>query len=185
MKNPREFEIEKLIGNMKDAGVTSNPFEWRKKGAFWGLCSLDLPINMGGFGYSPLQMAYVFRRLGEIDLKLRDSVGLGHARILLNKDSWNNEHETLILSIKEGNAFLGVALTEENAGSDLRKIETTAEETDEGFTIIGSKKYILRVKESSHFLVFSKLLAPHQGYGLFIRCQPWRANARAGSPQKA
>src|SRR5699024_9215670 len=64
----------------------------------------------------------------------------------------------------------GFAMTEEDGGSDLSYLQTTAWETENGWTINGSKKYVSNAAKADLFLVVAKAqkLNGETGMGIFI-----------------
>ena len=69
-----------------------------------------------------------------------------------------------------GNKLGGFAMTEDHSGSDLSYLETTAWETENGWTINGSKKYVSNAAKADLFLVVAKAnkLNGETGIGIFI-----------------
>lgn len=73
-------------------------------------------------------------------------------------------------NLVHGNKLGGFAMTEDHSGSDLSYLETTAWETENGWTINGSKKYVSNAAKADLFLVVAKAkkLNGETGIGIFI-----------------
>lgn len=69
-----------------------------------------------------------------------------------------------------GKSIGGFGLTEEHGGSDLTYLETTALETEEGWTITGCKQFVSNAPVADVFLIVAKAtqLNGETGIGLFI-----------------
>jgi alkylation response protein AidB-like acyl-CoA dehydrogenase len=114
---------------------------------------MDLPPRLGGGGASTAQMADLFRRCGQIDVELRDVVGGGHARLLMLDGS--RRFDLLLRAVANSGAYCGVAITEDEVGSDLHALRTEAVANQSGYTINGMKRHVSRIEEATHFIVFA------------------------------
>lgn len=80
------------------------------------------------------------------------------------------QKEKYLENLVNGNKLGGFAMTEEDGGSDLSYLQTTAWETENGWTINGSKKYVSNAAKADLFLVVAKAqkLNGETGMGIFI-----------------
>ena len=131
----------------------SNPIYWRQ--CLPEICSLDIPKRLGGKGFLYKEMGEVFLKLGYVDLNLRDVPGGGHGLILSLAKQEKFDH--VLFELSKGNKFIAIAITEENAGSDLHGMTTIAYYQDNGFyKINGSKCYVARLKECTDIIVLCR-----------------------------
>ncbi|HIZ71493.1 MAG TPA: acyl-CoA/acyl-ACP dehydrogenase [Candidatus Atopostipes pullistercoris] len=80
------------------------------------------------------------------------------------------QKDSYLKDLINGNKLGGFAMTEDHSGSDLSYLETTAWETENGWTINGSKKYVSNAAKADLFLVVAKAnkLNGETGIGIFI-----------------
>ncbi len=80
------------------------------------------------------------------------------------------QKEKYLGSLLNGKSFGGFGLTEEYGGSDLSYLETTARETETGWTIEGSKQFVSNAPVADVFLIAANAykLNGDTGLGLFI-----------------
>lgn len=131
-----------------------SPRIWREKTASFGLPSLDLPVELGGANWTTTTMLEVFRHAGRYNLNFRDVVGGAHGRLLLH-----SKHPTVLNIVREvaaGKAYIAVAMTEPDAGSDFNSIKTFATKVDGGYRITGEKRYVARLEQATHLVLFTR-----------------------------
>lgn len=80
------------------------------------------------------------------------------------------QKEEYLGNLLNGKSLGGFGFTEEHGGSDLSYLQTTAWETEDGWTINGSKNYVSNAPVADVFLVVAKTnkLNGKTGIGLFI-----------------
>jgi alkylation response protein AidB-like acyl-CoA dehydrogenase len=146
-------KIDQLATLLRQQGDLTNPTAWRKHGAAFGLPSLDLPTEVGGSGWSTLDMLEVFRHAGKYNLNLRDVVGAAHGRPLAKS---NSAYAKRVLNdIVAGKAYVAVAITEPDAGSDMRAMESRATEVEDGFALNGQKLWNARLRQATHVVLYT------------------------------
>lgn len=138
-----------------------SPRAWRKQGAKYGLPGLDLPRELGGGAWKPSQMVKVFEHAGEYDLNLRDVVGGAHVRPLLASDT--PEVHDIVRQVGQGKGYVAIAITEPEAGSNMRAMKSQATPVAGGYQLSGTKRYNARFSQASHVVVFTQ--APGQEAG--------------------
>ncbi len=147
-------KVDGLASELSAIGELKSPLSWRKRGALFGLPSLDLPSDLGGANWPTIKMIEIFRHAGRHDLNLRDVIGGAHARVLLN--SKNPEVRDIVQQIADGNGYMAIAITEPNVGSDFTAMESTAKRVDGGYVLNGHKRFNARLEQASHVIVFTK-----------------------------
>jgi alkylation response protein AidB-like acyl-CoA dehydrogenase len=131
-----------------------SPRAWRKETARFGLPGLDLPVELGGLGYSAVETAKVFEHIGQFSLNMRDMVGGAHARPLLK--SQTPELLAIVKKVAEGNAYVAVAVTEAEAGSNMRAMSSRSEKTKNGYSLTGEKLFNARFDNATHVVIFTQ-----------------------------
>lgn len=131
-----------------------NPQAWRTLTAPSRLLGADLPARVGGGASSVGEMMELFARCGALDLDLREVPGAGYARILALPQT--RHFDAVLAEVTAGAAYIGVAITEEGAGSDMHGLTTIALPTSDGdYVLTGEKCYIARLKQATHVVVFA------------------------------
>ena len=141
----------------KESGVSPtfiSPRLWREKTASDGLPGLDLPVELGGSAWSSAKMLEVFRHAGRHNLNFRDVVGGAHVRPLLN--STNPGVLDVVRQVIRGEAYIAIAMTEPEVGSNFRSITSSATKVDGGYLLTGEKRYVARLKQATHVIVFTQ-----------------------------
>ncbi len=146
--------IDIAAEKLRDAGDLRSPRKWRETTASFGLPGLDLPIKYGGSAWPAAKVLEVFMHLGRHDLNCRDVVGGAHARPLLK--SKNEPVLDIVRQVAAGNAYMAIAMTEPDAGSNIYGITSTAKKVDGGYKLTGEKRYIARLEQATHVIIFTQ-----------------------------
>lgn len=146
-------KIDRLASQLHSQDNLTNPVAWRKEGAEFGLPALDLPTDVGGSAWSTTDMLEVFRYAGKHNLNLRDVIGAAHGRPLAKSDS--SFAKQVLKDIVAGKAYVAVAITEPEAGSDMRAMESKARKVDGGFVLSGEKLWNARLKQATHVVLYT------------------------------
>jgi alkylation response protein AidB-like acyl-CoA dehydrogenase len=147
-------QIEATVHDLRGTKDFLSPTAWRKKTAPFGLPGLDLPPDVGGKGYTAAQMAQVFEYMGKVSLDMRDMVGGGHVRPLLQSET--PEVRAIVEDVAKGEAYIAVAITEKEAGSNMRAMTSVSEKTAGGYLLTGAKMYNARFETATHVIVFAR-----------------------------
>jgi alkylation response protein AidB-like acyl-CoA dehydrogenase len=146
-------KIDQLAMLLRQQGDLTNPIAWRQHGAAFGLPGLDLPTDVGGSSWSTVDMLEVFRHAGKYNLNLRDVVGAAHGRPLAKS---NSAYAKRVLNdIVAGKAYVAVAITEPDAGSDMRAMESRATKVGDGFALSGQKLWNARLRQATHVVLYT------------------------------
>lgn len=146
-------KIDRLATLLRKQSDFTNPLAWRKQGATFGLPGLDLSTEVGGSGWTAVDMLEIFRHAGKHNLNLRDVIGAAHARPLAKSDS--PFARKVLHDIVAGNAYVAVAITEPDAGSDMKGMESRAEKVKDGFVLNGKKLWNARLRQSTHVVLYT------------------------------
>lgn len=138
-----------------------NPLVWRKKTASFGLPGLDLPTESGGSAWPASDMVKIFKHAGRQNLNFRDVVGGAHVRPLLR--SSNPEVQAIVRQVAQGDAYMAIAITEPDVGSDVQAIKSTSRKVEGGYLISGKKRFNARLSQASHVLIFTQGTTDEQG----------------------
>jgi len=141
----REFAENEIAPTVRAYDQTQEfPFEIMKKLGDLGLLGIIFPPEYGGAGMSYLEYMCVIEELGRVD----PSIGLGVAAhnglcanhiFLFGNEEQKKKFLTPLASGKKIGAW---ALSEPNAGSDARGIQTIAVKKGDRWVLNGSKNFI-------------------------------------------
>ncbi|AQV94978.1 acyl-CoA dehydrogenase [Cupriavidus necator] len=148
-----------------------DPLAWRY--SVPELAGLDFSPETGRAACSAARMMEMFRLFGVLSLDLRDVPGLGHGRIL-NSIGSRTQFLTELRQIAHGKSFVAICITEEQGGSDLHALQTTADRHHNGYTINGTKSYVARLRQADFYIVFAGVHGLEHGLSAFL--------VRSGTP---
>jgi len=149
-------QFEAMAANLykfSQSSALRQPIALRTHPEFTGWTGLDLPLRHGGAGWRAHDMARLFRLCGRFDADLRDLAGGGHARLLTHAST--RRFDQTLSAVARGTAYCAVAITEPDVGSDVRALASAARPSDGGYVLEGTKQYISRIDECTHFVVFA------------------------------
>ena len=146
--------IDKTASELREGEDFLNPKVWRKKTAIFGLPGLDLPIEYGGSAWPATKILEVFRHAGTHNLNFRDNVGGAHVRPLLK--SKNPEVLDIVRQVASGTAYIAIAITEPDIGSNVSGIKSTSKRVDGGYELTGAKRFNARLEQATHVIIFTQ-----------------------------
>lgn len=122
-----------------------------------GFLGGPLPREYGGSGFTHLQSALVYEEIGRVDSSVRGFMAVQIGLVALGILDYGDETQkrTWLPRLASGDAMGCYALTEENAGSDVASMETTAEEDGDGFRLNGRKIWITNGNVADVAVVFA------------------------------
>jgi alkylation response protein AidB-like acyl-CoA dehydrogenase len=132
------------------------PWEIMKLLADAGLFGVYIPEEYGGLGGGIFELCLVVEELSRVCSGVAVSYaasGLGTIT-LLQYGSEEQKHKFLP-DITAGKRLAGFALTEETAGSDPGGMKTTAQRTDKGYILNGTKRFITNGGEAEVYTVIA------------------------------
>jgi acyl-CoA dehydrogenase len=154
----RRFAREKLVPISERYGETDDiPPELVQTMAEAGIFKLILPEDLGGKGVKALPICLAREEMAGVycpaDVTLAMQ-GLGSYPINLagNKE----QKEKFLTRIGAGTLLTTFALTEPEAGSDVKSLKTEARETADGFVLNGLKRFISNGQAADIAVVFVK-----------------------------
>lgn len=137
------------------------PRELVKKAAELGFIGLNLPEKYGGSGYGYLEKCIVSEEFWRVD------PGLGSVLIsatfgadMIELYGREEQKERFLTPLTRGEAVMGSAITEPDAGSDVSAVRTTAVKDGNDYLINGNKMFITNGTVASYFMVIC-LTNPH------------------------
>jgi len=152
------FAHEKLIPLSERYGETDDiPPEMVQAMAEAGIFKLLLPEDLGGKGIKALPICLAREEIAGVycpaDVTLAMQ-GLGSYPIYLagNKE----QKENFLTKIGAGAMLTTYALTEPEAGSDVKSLKTEAREDSDGFVLNGMKRFISNGQAADIAVVFAK-----------------------------
>ena len=132
-----------------------------KKAAELGFIGLNLPEKYGGSGYGYLEKCIVSEEFWRVD------PGLGSVLIsatfgadMIELYGRDEQKEKYLIPLTSGEAVMGSAITEPDAGSDVSAVRTTAVKDGNDYVINGNKIFITNGTVARYFMVIC-LTNPH------------------------
>jgi len=132
-----------------------------EKAAELGFIGLNLPEKYGGSGYGYLEKCIVSEEFWRVD------PGLGSVLIsatfgadMIELYGRDEQKEKYLIPLTKGEAVMGSAITEPDAGSDVSAVRTLAVKDGNDYVINGSKIFITNGTVASYFMVIC-LTDPH------------------------
>ena len=144
---PHEDEVERL-----DEVPSEIARAIRKKAIAAGLYAPNMPAELGGGGLDAVSLVLVERELG------RASYGL---QMLIERPSnilqacEGEQRERYLLPAIRGERHDCVAMTEPEAGSDVRSMTTIAERDGDGYVVTGTKHFISHADVADFIILFA------------------------------
>ena len=126
----------------------------------------------GGLGLGHVTQALIYEELGRADSSVRGfmAVQTGLCGGCLDQFGSDGQKRRYLPRIAAVDVIASYALTEEEAGSDVASMSTTASKTSDGWTIDGKKIWITNGPVADLFIVFAKtdVGARHRGISCFL-----------------
>ena len=144
---PHEDEVEK--SNHIDESLAESI---KKKAIQLGLYATNMPEEYGGGGLDTLTLCLLEKELGKANFGLQYIVARPSNILMACKGDQINKY--LIPSIR-GEKVDCLAMTEPNAGSDVRSMQCRAEKDGDFFAINGSKHFISHADMADFVILFA------------------------------
>jgi len=144
---PHESEVEKT--NRIDDGVVA---KIKQKSIELGLYAANMPEEFGGGGLDSLTLCLMEKELGRANFGLQYIVARP-SNILLACQG--EQVERYLLPTIRGEKVDCLAMTEPNAGSDVRSMRCKAERDGDHFIINGSKHFISHADMADYVILFA------------------------------
>jgi len=143
---PHEEEVEKT--NHIDTGLAESI---KQKAINLGLYATNMPVEYGGGGLDALTLCLLEKELGKANFGLQYIVARPSNILMACKDEQIDKY--LVPTIR-GEKVDCLAMTEPNAGSDVRSMKCHAERDGEYFVINGSKHFISHADMADYVILF-------------------------------
>ena len=143
---PHEDEVEKT--NHIDTGLAESI---KQKAINLGLYATNMPVEYGGGGLDTLTLCLLEKELGKANFGLQYIVARPSNILMACKDEQIDKY--LVPTIR-GEKVDCLAMTEPNAGSDVRSMKCRAERDGEYFVINGSKHFISHADMADYVILF-------------------------------
>ncbi|TKX59149.1 acyl-CoA dehydrogenase [Halorubrum sp. ASP1] len=132
----------------------SYPHEVMDEAADMGLLAPHVPVEYGGIGYSSLENAILTEELFAADPGIGlciSSAGFGAEALM--EFGTEAQKERVLPEVTAGDAVMGSAISEPQAGSDVTSVATRAEKDGDEWVINGSKMWITNGTVADYFVV--------------------------------
>ncbi|MGH8202651.1 MAG: acyl-CoA dehydrogenase family protein [Steroidobacteraceae bacterium] len=146
--SPHEQEVEET-GELRAELLR----ELKAKAIGAGLYAANMPTEVGGGGLDPVTWVLYEKELGRTSYVLQYSCVGRPSNILLACEG--EQRERYLLPTVSGERVECLAMTEPQAGSDLRGMKTTAVLKDGDFVINGSKHFISHADHADFAILFA------------------------------
>lgn len=144
---PHEDEVEKT--NHIDVSLAESI---KQKAINLGLYATNMPVKYGGGGLDTLTLCLLEKELGKANFGLQYIVARPSNILMACKDEQIDKY--LVPTIR-GEKVDCLAMTEPNAGSDVRSMKCRAERDGEYFVINGSKHFISHADMADYVILFA------------------------------
>jgi len=151
----RKFADEEIRPVATEYDVAEEyPHEVMDKAAEMGLLAPHVPVEYGGVGYSSLENAILTEELFAADPGIGlcvSSAGFGAEALM--EFGTEAQKERVLPEVTAGDAVMGSAISEPQAGSDVTSVATRAEKDGDEWVLNGSKMWITNGTVADYFVV--------------------------------
>jgi acyl-CoA dehydrogenase len=154
----RAFVREQLVPHereIEDSGVLRADLlqQLKQKAIAAGLYAANMPVEVGGAGLDTLTWVLYEKELGYTGYALHYSCVARPSNILLACSG--EQRSRYLLPAVRGERVECLAMSEPQAGSDLRSMRTTAVQQDGDFVINGTKHFISHADHADFVILFA------------------------------
>jgi alkylation response protein AidB-like acyl-CoA dehydrogenase len=138
-----------------------------------GLFGCNVPREFGGLGLDYTTFAKIIEELARGWMSVVGPIGT-HSVIcdVIHRFGTDEQKREFLPGLASGARRGGLALTEADAGTDVKRLRTTATRQGDGYRINGSKMWITNGKRGDTFVLAAKTRPdadpPHKGISAFI-----------------
>ena len=161
------MELANLVGDWLKNEVAPVCGEYDEKNEFpeklyeqmteLGLNIMCTPEEYGGLDLSAVSQTLIAEQLGRYEVGLGSAVGANASATHLMNQFGSPEQKKIFFDILVNGGWAAFCLTEPNAGSDAGSVTTTAEESEDGYVINGTKCFITNGGIAGVYLVFASM----------------------------
>jgi len=123
----------------------TDEFPWKiyRRMAELGLVAMTLPFEYGGSGADTVSWSLVEEELARASAAVSDAQLLQKLMMdMFRRHGTEEQKKKYILPIAQGESLCCTGMTEPNAGSDLRGIQTTARREGNDYVLTGTKRFM-------------------------------------------
>src|SRR5215469_5907874 len=158
LKTTRDFVRQELCPHEQEVEETGHLRaellrELKAKAIAAGLYAANMPVEVGGAGLDPVTWVLYEKELGRTSYALHYSCVARPSNILLA--CAGEQRERYLLPAVRGERVECLAMTEPQAGSDLRSMRTTAVAQGGDFILNGTKHFISHADHADFAIVFA------------------------------
>ena len=158
IKTTREFVRRELVPHEREVEETGRLREdlWRElkaKAITAGLYAANMPAEVGGAGLDPVSWVLYEKELGHTGYALHYACVARPSNILLACQG--AQRERYLLPTVRGERTECLAMSEPQAGSDLRGMRTTAVQKGGDFLVNGTKHFISHADHADFVILFA------------------------------
>ncbi|HEX4649694.1 MAG TPA: acyl-CoA dehydrogenase family protein [Steroidobacteraceae bacterium] len=158
IKSTRDFVRAELVPHereVEDEGTLREALrrELRAKAIAAGLYAANMPVEVGGAGLDTLSWMLFEKELGYTSYALHYGCVARPSNILLACEG--EQRERYLLPTVRGERVECLAMTEPQAGSDLRSMRTSAKPDGGDFIINGTKHFISHADHADYVILFA------------------------------
>jgi alkylation response protein AidB-like acyl-CoA dehydrogenase len=141
-----------------------DPGLWEQMAGQLGLQGLAVPEEFGGAGYGPVELGIVLEEMGRtlLPAPFFSTVALAGQALTASGDA--DAQARWLPGIAGGSLTATLALSEEQGGSSLGAVTTTATAADEGWRLSGTKMFVVDGASADLLLVVARA---DEGLALF------------------
>ena len=153
-------EVRRLI----EAGEGRDDEVWAMLTGQLGLSGIAVPVRYGGAGYGPVELGIVLEEMGRALLVAPyfSTVVLAGQALAASGDE--DAMARWLPGIADGSLTAALAVAEESGSWDLAEVTTAAEPAGDGWTVSGSKLYVVDGHTADLLLVVART---PDGHGVF------------------
>jgi acyl-CoA dehydrogenase len=158
IKTTRDFVREELVPHereVEETGVLRSELsqQLKQKAIDAGLYAANMPTEVGGAGLDAVSWVLYEKELGHTSYVLHYACVARPSNILLACEG--TQRERYLLPTVRGERVECLAMSEPQAGSDLRSMQTTASRSGGDFVINGTKHFISHADHADFVILFA------------------------------
>ncbi|HPU29527.1 MAG TPA: acyl-CoA dehydrogenase family protein, partial [Syntrophorhabdaceae bacterium] len=141
------------VARMLDENGAFDESLW-KKAAELGLLGVFVEEKYGGAGLGYLEHSIICEELARVDCGIAHSItSTFFGTQLISLIGSEEQKKKYLTPVCKGEAKMGVAITEPDAGSDVASIKTTAKKVGDEYVISGNKTFITNANRADFLIV--------------------------------
>jgi alkylation response protein AidB-like acyl-CoA dehydrogenase len=174
----RRFVDERVIPTVMEREANDEyPADLIPEMAALGIMGMSVPEKYGGSDVDYISYGLVFEELARGWMGLASVVGSSASgAFLIARYGTEQQKQTYLPGLAEGNRTSGIALTEPSAGSDLKSIRLTAIREGDSYILNGTKTMITQARHASPLVVMVRTdptaHPPHRGGISLVLVEP-------------